>query len=201
MISAAAVFCSGAGAADSVVRQRIVSTNPCLDSILFHLADRDQIAALSHFSRDERKSAIAARTRDIPITYETAEEIIALKPDLVLASRHTAVPTRLALERVGIHPELFGVPNTVKESLEQIQRVAELIGRPERGVQLADDIEQALSRAEQQNGSPIPVALFQPNGFSAGKGTLIDQLLQRTGFDNVAARYASNNGAIYRWNV
>ncbi len=178
-----------ARAAEPQRPHHIVSVNPCLDSILFHLADRDQIKALSHFSRDERKSSIAAQTRDIPITFETAEEIIALNPDLVLASRHTAAPTRLALERVGIHPELFGVPNTVKESLDQINRVAELVGQSERGAQLVADIERALVQAAPKNGPSIPVVLFQPNGFSAGKGTLIDQLLQRTGFDNVAARY------------
>jgi iron complex transport system substrate-binding protein len=54
---------------------------------------------------------------------------------------------------------------------------------------MVSDIEDALSHAEPQNGPAIPVVLFQPNGFSAGKGTLIDQLFQRTGFDNVAARY------------
>jgi iron complex transport system substrate-binding protein len=188
---AVVTLCGGGGAwaADLSVPHRIVSVNPCLDSILFHLADRDQITALSHFSRDTRKSSIAAQTIDIPITYETAEEIIALNPDLVLASRHTAAPTRLALERVGIHPELFGVPNTVKESLDQISRVAGLIGQSERGAQLVSDIEQALAKAAPEDGPPIPVVLFQPNGFSAGKGTLIDQLFQRTGFDNVAARY------------
>ena len=182
-------FSGGTNAAEPQAPHHIISVNPCLDSILFHLADRAQITALSHFSRDERKSSIAAQTRDIPVTFETAEEIIALNPDLVLASRHTAAPTRLALERVGIHPELFGVPNTVQESLDQISRVAELIGQRERGADLVANIERALGQAAPPDGQPVPIVLFQPNGFSAGKGTLIDQLLQRTGFDNVAARY------------
>src|SRR4051794_24237649 len=33
--------------------QRVVSLSPCLDVILVNVADRDQIAALSHFSRED----------------------------------------------------------------------------------------------------------------------------------------------------
>src|SRR4051812_31262069 len=82
--------------------KRIVSLNPCLDAALVALADRDQIAAVSHYARDPYSSSIPQIAATLPITYETAEEIIALSPDLVLVSGHSAAPTRNALARLGI---------------------------------------------------------------------------------------------------
>ena len=85
------------------VPARIVSLNQCLDAILVELVPTERIAAISHYSRDPLRSPIAALAQRLPITYESAEEIVALRPDLVLASRHSAIPTRNALRRVGIH--------------------------------------------------------------------------------------------------
>jgi iron complex transport system substrate-binding protein len=55
---------------------------------------------------------------------------------------------------------------------------------------VAADIEAALARSTAPDGSsPISALVFQSNGFFAGQGVLIDELLGRTGFVNVAARY------------
>ncbi len=93
---------------------RIVSLNQCLDAILVELVPTEHIAAISHYSRDPLRSTHRALAQRLPITYETAEEIVALRPDLVLASRHSAIPTRNALRRVGIHFELFDVAFSVR---------------------------------------------------------------------------------------
>ena len=74
--------------------RRVVSLNPCLDAILVEVADRAQIAALSHYARQPQGSTIVAIARTLPETFESAEEVLMLRPDLVLASRHTALATR-----------------------------------------------------------------------------------------------------------
>ena len=83
----------------------------------------ERIAAVSHYSRDPLVSSIAPLAAKLPITYETAEKIVALRPDLVLTSRHSAIPTRNALKRVGIRFECSSVV-LVEESLTQISRIA-----------------------------------------------------------------------------
>ena len=105
LLVAAPAFALGAtarAAARDARPMRIVSLNPCLDAILLRLAEPARVAALSHYARDSRTSAVAAEASSFPFTYETAEEIVALRPDLVLASRHTAIATRNALERLGM---------------------------------------------------------------------------------------------------
>lgn len=179
--------------------QRVVSLNPCLDAILLEVADDAQITALSHFSHDPEQTSFALEARRFPVTYETAEEILLLKPDLVLASVHTAPATRRALERMKIPLALFGVPATVEESLAQIRDVAERVGQPERGETLIRRIEAALGDLEpKETGEPVPALILQPGGFSPGHGTLQDDLLARAGMRNVSARYGVNFWGIVR---
>lgn len=171
--------------------RRVVSLNPCLDAILVQVADPRQIAALSHYARDPHGSTIAEIARRFPITHESAEEVLLLRPDLVLASVHTALATRAAMQRAGLHVELFNVPDTVADSLAQVERIAALVGRPARGAALEAQIASALARAAPPPGArPIPALIFQARGFAAGAGTLADEMLRRTGYENVAARYS-----------
>lgn len=170
--------------------RRIVSLNACLDVMLVHLADRGQIAALSHYAREPEGSTISDLARTLPSTWETAEEVIALRPDLVLTSKHSALATRNALRRLNIPTEGFSVPNSIAESLKQVTRLAGLIGRPERGRQLVARIETAIAAAAPAPGSrPLTALIYQPNGFAAGSGTLISEMMERCGFINVAGRY------------
>jgi iron complex transport system substrate-binding protein len=173
--------------------RRVVSLNSCLDVILVHVADRRQIAALSHYAREPEGSTIASLARTLPFTWETAEEVIALQPDLVLASRHSAPATRNALQRLNVRTERFSVPKSVAESLAQVRKVAALVDRAARGEALVARIEAALEAARPPPGTrPMTALIFQPNGFSAGPGSLIDEMMTRAGFENVARRYRLN---------
>lgn len=170
--------------------RRVVSLNPCLDVILVQIADRSQIAALSHYAREDYGSTIAPLARTLPFTYETAEEVIALRPDLVLTGRHSSLATRNALARLKIPTALFGVPDTIAESLDQVREVAALVGRPERGEVLVQRIEAALAAAEPRPGTPpLSALVFMPGGFASGPGTLMDDMMRRMGLENAAARY------------
>ncbi|MEW5685213.1 MAG: ABC transporter substrate-binding protein [Pseudomonadota bacterium] len=170
--------------------RRIVSLNACLDVMLAHLADRGQIAALSHYAREPQGSTIAAVARTLPFTWESAEEVISLRPDLVLASRHSAPATRNALQRLGVRAERFSVPKSIADSRAQVRRVANLVGRPARGEALLTRIDAALAAARPSPGArPMTALVYQPNGFSPGPGTLADELMTLAGFENVARRY------------
>lgn len=170
--------------------QRIVSLNPCLDAILVRIAPRHQIAAISHYSRIAQQSNIHRLALTLPITYESAEEIVALRPDMVLTSQHSSRATRQALERLGIPVERFAVPQTVDESLEQLIRIGDLLGRPQRALALKSEIQTAIDQhAIPRSAKRFKAVIFQPNGFAAGQGTLMSEMMQRAGLDNVAGRY------------
>lgn len=173
---------------------RIVSLNMCVDSIVIELVSHDRIAALSHYARDPQRSTIAEQARHLPITYETAEEVVALRPDLVLTSRHSAPATRNALKRVGIRFELFDVPDTIAGSLAQVRQVARLLGAEAEGELMVARIEAALEAARLPAGqTPLTAAIYQPGGLSAGAKTVVGGLMELTGLQNIAARYGVEN--------
>ncbi len=169
---------------------RIVSLNPCLDALLVELVARDRIAAISHYSRDPWRSTITDIARTLPITHETAEEVVALKPDLVLVGRHSAIATRTALGRVGIRFELFDVPMSIAASHEQVRHLARLLHVQERGEALIARIDAAIRAARPDKSvTPLTAAVYQPGGLTAGKATITDELMRNVGVDNVPAHY------------
>lgn len=164
----------------------IVSLNPCIDAILVEIAPPTQVLALSHYSRDPGSSsiprAIAAR---YGVTGGTAEEVIALQPDLVLASTFLPQPTRTALERAGLRVETFGSPISITASVAQVRAVAELAGRGRAGEWLVRDIMQAAELAATVR--PIPTLLWQPGEIVPGDATVVADMLRIKGFANHAA--------------
>lgn len=167
---------------------RIVSLNPCLDAILVNLAAPRRIVAISHYSRDPNASVIPRTARRFAVAGQTAEAILALKPDLVLASRHTDLATRQALTRLRMPMALFDTPRTVAESHAQIRAIARLTGDRAAGERLIARIDAALAAATTP-GRPLAALIHHPSGLTPGLATLPDDLLRRTGYRNMATDY------------
>ena len=164
----------------------IVSLNPCLDAILVEVAQPAQLLALSHYSRDPGSSSIPVATAArFAVTGGTAEEVIALAPDLVLASTFLPAATRSALERAGLRIAAFGSPTTTADSIAQVREVAALVGGDARGEALAA----AMARAAAPDPAARPVAalLWQPGQIVPGEATLVAEMLRARGFANHAA--------------
>jgi iron complex transport system substrate-binding protein len=176
--------------------QRLVSLNLCLDHVLMAIAPRERIIAISHYSSDPQRSTRAALARTFPVTYETAEEVVLLRPDFVLASRHSALATREALRRLGVRVKTYDVPDSIEGSLAQILEIADDIGRPNEGAALVAQIRSGMDAARQRAaGETITAAIYQPGGMTAGPATLPGELMRIAGFDNIAgARYG-----VYGW--
>src|SRR3981081_1028683 len=77
---------------------RIVSMNVCTDQLLITLADPSQIVGLSRFSRDAWQSWAADNARRYPILSGGAEDVLVLRPDIVVASLFDKRSTRELLK-------------------------------------------------------------------------------------------------------
>lgn len=169
-------------------RPTIVSLNPCTDAILAEVADPEQLLAISHYSHDPRASSMeAAAARRFRATGGTAEEVVALAPELVIASSFMPPATLAALEGLGLRVVTFGSPATAEESVAQVRELAALAGHPDRGEALVRRIEASL---EMPSGPPVEAALWQGGGIVPGKGTLVADLMRRAGL----ASYAEARG-------
>lgn len=167
--------------------RRIVSMNPCIDAVLRDVAAPEQIAAISSYSHDPRATSVPLDwALRYPATNGSAEDVIAARPDLVIAGPHVAVQTIAALKRLGIPLMQVTVPETVAENKAQIVEIAARIGRQDAGRALNLRIDVALAQSR-WTGTAAPALIWQGSGLVPGKGTLADELLTHAGFRNVSA--------------
>ncbi len=183
----AAVFAGPSAHADPAPK-RIVSINACTDQLLFALADRSQIAALTTYAVRDDYSIYTdeVRASGIPLIRGGGEEVLKLKPDLVLAGTYTRRATRQLLQRFKLKLELFPPADTVEETKATIRRAAGLFSHPERGEALIAQIDKALEAASTGRGRPVSVLQIQRRGFVAGPETLLGDLLKQLGVANAA---------------
>ncbi|WP_448501639.1 helical backbone metal receptor [Sphingomonas sp.] len=168
---------------------RVVSINPCVDAVLLEVADPGQIAAVSHYSHDPRAASVPVeRARQFPATSGTAEEVVALTPDVVIAGGHVAPSTVMALRRLGIELVQVGVPASIEESVAQVRTIAAAAGQQARGERLAARIE-AAGAAQTADGGAVPALIWQGGGLVPGERTLAGDMLARAGFRNMSAEY------------
>lgn len=168
---------------------RIVSMNLCVDQLVLLLAKRENIASLSYAAEDEGMSYLAPLAKGIPRNYGRAEEILPLQPDLVLAGSFTSRPTVEMLRHLGY--KVVDVPDalSLNDIRDAITLVASEVGEEARGAEVLATFDAALAATAAPLDQPRPVASFLSLGlYSFGKGTLIGDLLQHTGFDNLQDR-------------
>lgn len=167
----------------------LVSLNPCSDAVLVEVAAPGQILALSHYSRDPASSSMdIARARRLPSTTGSLEELVALRPDLVIADPFLPSTTAAALAGLGIPVARLPIATSVAQSREQVRTLARLAGRPERGEALVARIDAALARAAPPAGHvPETALVWQSGGIVPGEGSLIADLLRLTGFRSYSA--------------
>ena len=168
--------------------QRIVSLNLCTDQLLLQLVEPDRISALSKLSHDPGLSVLEPQARALPVVRGDAEEVLLLKPDLVLVGRYTARYTTHMLRTLGIPVLEVPLANSLAEVQQQITLVADAVGAADKGralVQALQQQQQQLQQAAQQQSAPWPVAAERSwQGYSTGQGTLMNELIELAGYRN-----------------
>jgi iron complex transport system substrate-binding protein len=173
--------------ASSATGPRIVSMNVCSDQLLLTLADRDQILGLSRFSRDAWQSWAAGEARRYPILSGGAEDVLVLKPDIVVASLFDKRSTRELLKANGLHLVEFTVPRTLDEVKEQIRQMGDIVQHPDRAAAEMARLDGAVTRARQAvTDKHYRVLPLSRRGWVSGSDSLVSSLLSETGLLNPA---------------
>ncbi len=173
--------------ADPTPPRRIVSLNMCADQYLLALADRGQIAALTEFARDPQMSAGAAQARGLPWSKGRAEEVLALQPDLVIASPGRRSGTRGALAGQKYRTLELPSAESYDAIVAQIREIAAAVGHPDRGEALIRRMNAELAALPAPRAHGV-AAYYQRRGYLTGTGTLVDELMRRAGLTNLAAK-------------
>ena len=190
ILALAGVGLSPAGATEAPVKpERIVSLNQCTDELALRLADPERIASVSWLSQDPLNANMAEAARRRPANRGGAEEAMGFHPDLVVVGSFTPRETRALLRRVGAPIVEFKPPETLAAVREEIRAFARTVGEPARGEALVAEMDRELDAVSVDPALPrLKTIILRPNGYTVGPGSLIDELLERAGLENMAAR-------------
>jgi iron complex transport system substrate-binding protein len=166
---------------------RIASMNVCTDQLLLTLADPKQILGLSRYSRDRFQSWAADDARRYRILSGGAEDILVLKPDVVVASLFDKRSTRELLKEKGLHLAEFDVPRSLDEVKDQIREMGEIVQHPGRAAAEIARLDAAITRARQAVAlKRYRVLPLSRRGWVSGSESLLSSLLTETGLFNAA---------------
>ncbi len=163
---------------------RTVSLNLCTDQMLVLLAP-ERIAALSVLARDPSLSAVAAQARAWPTVRASAEAVLALRPDLVLATRFGAQTTLALLRQRGTNVVEMELPEDFPGISRVTRAMAATLGVPERGEALLTEMNATLA-AVPPRAHPVTAIAWEPRGYTAAPGSTMDSVMRAAGLTNAA---------------
>ena len=161
---------------------KVLSLDLCTDWILAKHAHPSQVLALSPLTRQYPVDWI---DQNWPTHNGSLEQILELKPDLVITGEYNAIMLRKRLQELGVRVEILSLPKNLSEISDYEQRLLSLIGSPK----------DKTSKPPQLNPYSFPkqtLLLLGANGIGTGRNTLEDDLLQYAGWEN----YLSDTGYI-----
>jgi iron complex transport system substrate-binding protein len=167
--------------------QHVMSLSMCTDDLLLELLPPERIASVTYYSREPSNSRQWPLAAKVPINWGTLEEVLAEKPDLVLAGTYTTPATRSLLKK--FHLPLLEVPPAVDfDQIRAITRqVAHALQRDAVGEALIAKMDATLQAlAASKPRQIIRVAAWGEGGSIPGKGTMFDTILQAAGGVNIA---------------
>lgn len=165
--------------------RRIVSLNLCADQYLLALADRGQIAGLTRNATDQAMSAGATQARGLHIMGQSAEEILAIDPDLIIGAPARRSGIMAALDSRNYRMVDLKPADSYEDIVAQTRAMAAAIGQRARGEALIAWMNRELAALPRSPGRPV-AAYYQRRGYMTGTGTLVDDLMQRVGLINLA---------------
>ncbi len=166
---------------------RIISLDYCADQYVLKLADREQILAISPDAVKEfsymREAALG-----MPTVRPVAEDVLILKPDLVVRAYGGGPNAAAFFERAGVPVLQVGWASSVdSEEMDSIpsliQNMADGLGQARRGQELVKEFRERLN-AIQPRRDRNTVLYMTPAGVTTGPGSLVHEMLVAAGLQN-----------------
>lgn len=164
----------------------IVSLDYCADQFVLGLARRRDILAVSP-DAGAAFSYMRAVAAGLPAVRPRAEDVLALRPDLVVRSYGGGPNARAFFERAGVPVLQIGFADDIDGARAVIRHAARGLGAPERGEWLIGEMDARL-RAARVHAPGTRALYMTPAGYTAGPGTLVDDLFAAAGLDNFQSR-------------
>lgn len=186
---------AGATAVFADAPARVVSMNLCTDQLAMLLAAPGQLISVSNLASDPLSSTMVKEAAAFPANRGGAEQIFLMQPDLVLAGSYTSVASVALLRDLGVRVAQLPPASSLQEVAAQMREVGALLGQAEKAEAMAAAFEASLEKFR-HTGDRATAAMYYPNGYTTGEGTLSDDILKLAGFRNIGAEAGVTGGGI-----
>jgi iron complex transport system substrate-binding protein len=192
---AAAFLLFANGAAPAADAPRLASINLCTDQLLVTLADPDQILGLSPFARDPFRSWDKNKAAQFRLLSGEAEDVLALKPDVVVAGRFTKRATRELLKDKGLKVAEFDPARSLDDVKKQLRQMGALVKHPERAESEIAKLDAAIAHARAAaRRTSLRVLSVSRRGWVSGGDNLTTSLLSAVGLQNAGGELGLKAG-------
>ena len=123
---------------------RIVSLDYCADQFVLKFVDKDRILAVSPDAGKEF-SYMRDAAKGVRVARPVAEDVIILKPDLVVRSYGGGPNAAAFFERAGVPVLNVGWAGDVEAVIANIERMADELGEPQQGQAVIADMRARLA--------------------------------------------------------
>ena len=166
--------------------QRIVSLDFCADQYVLKFVGRNRILAISPDAEREF-SYMRDHAAGLPTVRPVAEDVIILKPDLVVRSYGGGPQAPAMFASAGVPVHNVGWAEDVEAVLQTIRETAGALGSAGPGLAVAAAMPSRLAalRADATHASAL---YMTPAGVTSGPGSLIHEMLTGAGLNNFQAR-------------
>jgi cobalamin transport system substrate-binding protein len=163
--------------------ERVVSLAPNLTEIVFALGDGNHLAGDTDYCDYPPEAAQKPHVGG-PVN-PNLEEIVALMPDLVLATKSiNRRETVNALDRIGL-PVYVTDPHSIEEMIASVEHLGSALGAEKSAASLAEDLRGRLSDLDRRLSGAAPrrvlFVVWTDPLISVGRGTFIADALRRAG--------------------
>ncbi len=171
--------------------QRVLSLTLLGDEILYDLGPKARIKTIgvSMLTDDKRYHSTAGRwPSDVPRVHTRSEDVLTIRPDLVVVASFTATEIVAALRGAGTSVLRLGSMNGAADYRRNIRNVATALQLPAEGEALVDSFDARLKQVanKAQSKTPKPRVLSSFSGMVPGAHTSFNDVLNLCGAQNAA---------------
>ena len=161
---------------------RVVSVDYCADQYVLKFVPRDRIVAVS-LDAEKDFSYMRDSASGIPQVPSSAEDILALQPDLIVRSYGGGPNAKAYFEQAGVPVVQIGWASDLAGVKQVVRNMATALSSAKEGEALVAEMDARLATLPKARGNS-KVLYMTPGGVTSGPGSLVDEMFKEAGLSN-----------------